>query len=119
VRELKQKAWLHRIAVNVVRNRVRGVRPRLVELNGSEPSAASGPEEDVIRKLEVETNLRRDGSCSRQQIHDTPAVGPHEQPDQPEQKHGVGEAPPGEALGAIVHRGLKMLRGENDGDVDE
>ncbi len=28
IRELKQKAWLHRIAVNVVRNRVRGVRPR-------------------------------------------------------------------------------------------
>src|SRR6266480_2405336 len=52
VRELKQRAWLHRIAVNVARNRVRGVRPRLVELNGSEPSGASGPEEDVIRKLE-------------------------------------------------------------------
>ena len=41
VRELKQRAWLHRIAVNVFRNRMRGVRPRLVELNGSEPSPAS------------------------------------------------------------------------------
>ncbi|HEV2476507.1 MAG TPA: sigma factor, partial [Candidatus Dormibacteraeota bacterium] len=40
IRDLKQKAWLHRIAVNVVRNRVRGVRPRMVELNGSEPDAA-------------------------------------------------------------------------------
>jgi DNA-directed RNA polymerase specialized sigma24 family protein len=37
IRDLKQKAWLHRIALNVVRNRVRRVRPRLVELNGSEP----------------------------------------------------------------------------------
>src|SRR5881296_106400 len=53
IRDLKQKAWLHRIAVNVVRNRVRGARPRLVELNGSEPAAGSGPEEDVIRKAEI------------------------------------------------------------------
>src|SRR5438067_3555809 len=43
IRDLKQKAWLHRIAVNVVRNRVRGVRPRLVALNGSEPDHGSGP----------------------------------------------------------------------------
>src|SRR5437016_11426757 len=50
IRELKQRAWLHRIAVNVVRNRVRGVRPRLVELNGSEPDRGSRPEEDVIRR---------------------------------------------------------------------
>src|SRR2546429_1361572 len=54
IRDLKQKAWLHRIAVNVVRNRVRGVRPRLVELNGSEPDHASGPEEDVLRKAEMD-----------------------------------------------------------------
>src|SRR5437870_13443725 len=54
VRDLKQKAWLHRIAVNVVRNRVRGVRPRLVELNGSEPDRGSGPEEDVMRRAEID-----------------------------------------------------------------
>ncbi len=41
VRELKQRAWLNRIALNVVRNRVRGQRPRLVELNGSETRLAS------------------------------------------------------------------------------
>src|ERR1700682_6163187 len=44
IRDLKQKAWLHRIALNVVRNRVRGIRPRLVELNGSEPDHSPGPE---------------------------------------------------------------------------
>src|SRR5438128_8360753 len=54
VRDLKQKAWLHRIAVNVVRNRVRGVRPRLVELNGSEPDRGIGPEEDVLRRAEID-----------------------------------------------------------------
>src|SRR5467141_5236978 len=45
IRELKQKAWLHRIALNVVRNRARGAKPRLVELNGSEPARGPGPEE--------------------------------------------------------------------------
>src|SRR5437763_8001774 len=54
IRDLKQRAWLHRIAVNVVRNRVRGVRPRLVELNGSEPDPRTGPEEDVLRKAEMD-----------------------------------------------------------------
>src|SRR5262252_3522857 len=44
VRELKQKAWLHQIAINVVRNRVRGTKPLLVELNGSEPDERIGPE---------------------------------------------------------------------------
>src|SRR6202140_488452 len=44
IRELKQKPWLHRIALNVVRKRVRGVPPRLVELMGSEPDHALGPE---------------------------------------------------------------------------
>jgi len=28
IRELRQKPWLHRIAVNVVRNRARGAKPR-------------------------------------------------------------------------------------------
>src|SRR6267143_4373509 len=54
IRDLKERAWLHRIAVNVVRNRVRGVRPRLVELNGSEPSTSTGPEDDVIRQAEID-----------------------------------------------------------------
>src|SRR3984893_19255904 len=42
IRELKQKAWLHRIALNVVRNRVRGARPRLLELDGSETDHSPG-----------------------------------------------------------------------------
>src|SRR5207244_12625883 len=54
IRDLKQRAWLHQIAVNVVRNRHRGVRPRLVELNGSEPDNGSGPEENVMRRAEID-----------------------------------------------------------------
>src|SRR5487761_1016107 len=53
IRELKQKAWLHQIALNVVRNRARGVRPRLVELNGSEPDHALGPEDGALLKMEM------------------------------------------------------------------
>ena len=52
IKDLKQKPWLHQIALNVVRNRVRGIRPRMVELNGSEPDHALGPEDDAILKME-------------------------------------------------------------------
>src|SRR5579864_4644592 len=54
VRDLKQKAWLHQIAMNVFRNRVRKARPRLVELNGSEPDHAPGPEAGVLQRLELD-----------------------------------------------------------------
>jgi RNA polymerase sigma-70 factor, ECF subfamily len=43
VGDLKQKAWLHRIAVNVVRNRVRGLRPRLVELKAASRPPVQDP----------------------------------------------------------------------------
>src|SRR5258708_12798921 len=54
VRELKERAWLHRIAVNVVRNRVRGVHPRLVELNGSESDHAPGPEAKAMERMQID-----------------------------------------------------------------
>src|SRR5579872_6296544 len=53
IRELKQRAWLHRIAVNVARNRYRGLRPRLVELNGSEQDAAPGPEARALHRARM------------------------------------------------------------------
>src|SRR6266568_9358364 len=115
IRDLKQKAWLHRIAVNVVRNRVRGVRPRLVELNGSEPDRASGPEEDVIRKLEVDALAAR-VACLPPRYREAVVL---------RHIHELSYAEAAEALGqpvgtvkANVHRGLKILRGEEeDGDV--
>src|SRR5438874_10533153 len=54
VRDLKQRPWLHQIAVNVARNRYRGVRPRIVELNGSEQDTAPGPEARAVRKLQLD-----------------------------------------------------------------
>ncbi|HKC19043.1 MAG TPA: RNA polymerase sigma factor [Candidatus Dormibacteraeota bacterium] len=116
VRELKQRAWLRRIAVNVVRNRVRGVRPRLVELNGSEPDAATGPEEDVLRKSEIDELAARVAGLPAR--YREAVVLRHVQ--------DLSYAEVAEALGqpvgtvkANVHRGLKLLRGENNGDPDE
>jgi DNA-directed RNA polymerase specialized sigma24 family protein len=48
IRDLKQRPWLHRIAVNVVRNRARGAKPRPAELNGSESDLAPGPESRAL-----------------------------------------------------------------------
>jgi RNA polymerase sigma-70 factor (ECF subfamily) len=50
IRDLKQRAWLHQIALNVTRNRVRGLKPKLVELNGSEPDLDPGPEARAIQR---------------------------------------------------------------------
>ena len=116
IRELKQKAWLHQIAVNVFRNRVRGVRPRLVELNGSEPSHATGPEEDTIRRLELDALAARVAGLPPR--YREAVVLRH--------IHDLSYAEAAEALGqpigtvkANVHRGLQMLRGENHVDGDE
>src|SRR6267143_5674851 len=54
IRELKQKAWLHRIAVNVVRNRARGAKPRTAELNGSESDLMPGPESRALQRAEMD-----------------------------------------------------------------
>ena len=116
VRELKQRAWLHQIAVNVFRNRVRGAKPRLVELNGSEPSHASGPEDDAIRHLEVDALAARVATLPPRyreavvlrHIHDLSYAEAAEILGQP-----VG------TVKANVHRGLQMLRGENHVDGDE
>lgn len=115
VRELKQKPWLNRIAINVVRNRVRGLKPRIVELNGSEPDHSSGPEEDVIRKAEIDALASRVAKLPPR--YREAVVLRHVQ--------DLSYAEAAEALGqpvgtvkANVHRGLKLLRGENDGDVD-
>ena len=115
VRELKQRAWLHRIAVNVARNRYRRPGPRLVELNGSEPSHASGPEEDVIMRAEIDELAARVAGLPLR--YREAVVLRH--------VHELSYAEAAEALGqpvgtvkANVHRGLKMLRGENHDNGD-
>src|SRR6266536_3008734 len=96
IRDLKQKAWLHRIAVNVVRNRVRGVRPRLVELNGSE--------------------LASRVACLPARYREAVVLRHVQELSYPEVADALGQ--PVGTVKANVHRGLKLLRGENHGDRD-
>jgi RNA polymerase sigma-70 factor (ECF subfamily) len=115
MRELKQKAWLHQIAVNVVRNRVRGVHPKLVELNGSEPARGSGPEEDVMRKLEIDALAARVAGLPPR-YREAVVLRHVQELSYAEVADALGQ--PVGTVKANVHRGLKLLRGENDGDGD-
>jgi RNA polymerase sigma-70 factor (ECF subfamily) len=115
MRELKQKAWLHQIAVNVVRNRVRGVHPKLVELNGSEPARGSGPEEDVMRKLEIDELAARVAGLPPR-YREAVVLRHVQELSYAEVADALGQ--PVGTVKANVHRGLKLLRGENDGDGD-
>src|SRR5713101_1937590 len=54
IRDLKQSPWLHRIAVNVVRNRARGAKARTAELNGSERDETPGPEIRTLQRAEMD-----------------------------------------------------------------
>lgn len=116
VRALKQKAWLHRIAVNVVRNRVRGTRPRLVELNGSEPSAGAGPEEDVMRKAEIDELAAR-LSCLPPRYREAVVLRHVQEMTYAEVAEALGQ--PVGTVKANVHRGLKLLRGDKNGSGDD
>ena len=116
IRELKPRAWLHRITVNVFRSSVRGARPRLVELNGSEPSYASGPEEDVMRKIEIDALAAR-VACLPQRYREAVVLRHIQELSYAEAAEALGQ--PVGTVKANVHRGLKILRGEDHGDGDE
>ena len=113
VRDLKQRAWLHRIAVNVVRNRVRGVRPRLVELNGSEPDHGLGPEERALRKTVVDEVAAR-VACLPARYREAVVLRHVQELSYAEVAEALAQ--PVGTVKANVHRGLKLLRGDDDGD---
>src|SRR5260370_16232694 len=54
IQDLKERAWLHRLAVNVVRNRVRRVHPRLLDLNGTDYDHEPGPEAKVMERMQID-----------------------------------------------------------------
>jgi RNA polymerase sigma-70 factor (ECF subfamily) len=116
VRDLKQKAWLHRIAVNVVRNRVRGVRPRLVELNGSESDHSPGPEAQAMRHAEMD-DLAARVACLPPRFRDAVVLRHVQELSYEEAAEALGQ--PVGTVKANVHRGLKMLRGDNDDHADD
>jgi RNA polymerase sigma-70 factor (ECF subfamily) len=115
VRELKQKAWLHRIAVNVVRNRARGIKPRLVELNGSEPDVRTGPEESVIRKSDIDALASRVAALPPR-YREAVVLRHVQELSYAEAADALGQ--PVGTVKANVHRGLKLLRGDDDGERD-
>lgn len=115
VRELKERPWLNRIAINVVRNRVRGVRPRLTELNGSEPDRAAGPEEDALRRAELDALATRVASLPLR-YREAVVLRHVQELSYAEAAEALGQ--PVGTVKANVHRGLKLLRGDEDGDRD-
>jgi RNA polymerase sigma-70 factor (ECF subfamily) len=115
IRELKQRAWLHRIAVNVARNRYRGLRPRLVELNGSEQDTAPGPEARALRRAQLEDVVA--GLAALSPRHREAVVL---RVVQDLSYADVAEVL-GQPIGTVksnVHRALQVLRGENHERVD-
>ena len=116
VRDLKQKAWLNRIALNVVRNRVRGAKPRMVELNGSEPDHAQGPEADAIQKMEIDSLAARVAGLPAR-YRDAVVLRHVQDLSYAEVAEALGQ--PVGTVKANVHRGLKMLRGEDDDNAGD
>lgn len=116
VRDLKQKAWLHRIALNVFRNRVRRPRPRLVELNGSEPDHAPGPEDGVLLRLELDELACRVAALPAR-FREAVVLRHVQELSYSEAAEALGQ--PVGTVKSNVHRGLKLLRGEDHGDPDD
>jgi RNA polymerase sigma-70 factor (ECF subfamily) len=116
VRELKERAWLQRIAVNVVRNRVRGVHPRLVELNGSESDHAPGPEAKVMERMQIDALATRVAGLPAR--YREAVVLRHVRELSYAEVAEALRQPVG-TVKANVHRGLKLLRGDTDDRVDD
>ena len=116
IRELKQKPWLHRIALNVVRNRVRSAQPRLVELNGSEPDHTPGPEAGAMLKAEMDALAVRVAGLPPR-YRDAVVLRHVQELSYEEAADALGQ--PVGTVKSNVHRGLKLLRGDNDDPADD
>jgi RNA polymerase sigma-70 factor (ECF subfamily) len=115
IRDLKERAWLHRIAVNVVRNRVRGVRPKLVELNGSQPDRSPGPEAHVMERMQIDELATRVAELPIR-YREAVVLRHVRELSYAEVAEALGQ--PVGTVKANVHRGLKLLRGDDDDRAD-
>ncbi|HSS94077.1 MAG TPA: sigma-70 family RNA polymerase sigma factor [Candidatus Dormibacteraeota bacterium] len=116
IRDLKERPWLHRIAVNVVRNRVRGVHPRLVELNGSEPDHSRGPEDHAMERMQLDELAARVAELPIR-YREAVVLRHVRELSYAEVAEALGQ--PVGTVKANVHRGLKLLRGEDHDRVDD
>jgi RNA polymerase sigma factor (sigma-70 family) len=108
-RELKPSAWLHRIALNVFRNRIRGRRPQMVVLDGRLADDRRGPAELAeLADARAELRARLRGLPDRYRVAVVLRFA------QDLSYNEIAEAT-GQPLGTVksnVHRGLEMLRRE-------
>ncbi len=115
VRDLKQRAWLNRIAVNVARNRYRRPGPRLVELNGSEQDSTPGPEARALRRVELD-GVAAALAWLPERYREAVVLRCVQDLSYAEAAEVLGQ--PVGTVKSNVHRGLKLLRGENDERFD-
>jgi RNA polymerase sigma factor (sigma-70 family) len=116
IRELKERAWLQRIALNIVRNRVRGVRPGLVELNGSESDHSPGPEAQAMEHMQIDELATRVAELPIR-YREAVVLRHVRELSYAEVAEALGQ--PVGTVKANVHRGLKLLRGDNHDRVDD
>ena len=116
IRDLKERAWLHRIVINVVRNRVRGVHPRIVELNGSETDHAPGPEAQAMERMQIDELATRVADLPIR-FREAVVLRHVRELSYAEVAEALGQ--PVGTVKANVHRGLKLLRGDDDDRVDD
>ncbi len=116
VRELALRAWLYRITLNVARNRARGVRPRLVPLEGPDgDTALPEPEADSAER----PDSVYEGAERRRELDALLAGLPARYREAVVLRHveGLAYEEAAEVLGrkvgtvkSDVHRGLRLLR---------
>lgn len=111
VRELKQRAWLHQIALNVARNRFRSKRPRTVELNGSEQDNVPGPEARALERAAIEQLASRVAGLPPR-FREAVVLRFVQDLSYAEVADTLGQ--PVGTVKSNVHRGLMLLRGESD-----
>ncbi len=111
VRDLKVSSWLHQIALNVFRNRIRGRRPQIVGLDdiAEPPTIEPGPER--IFEMGVERDRLRSLLVALPVRYREAVVLRHVQGLSYAEMAAVLDLPLG-TLKSDVHRGLALLRKE-------
>jgi RNA polymerase sigma-70 factor (ECF subfamily) len=108
-RDLKPAAWLHRIALNVVRNRARGKRPQFVVLEGELRDEGRGPAE--LAELASLRDELRERLAQLPERYRVAILLRYSQDLSYEEIAEVLRQPVG-TVKSNVHRGLEMLRRE-------
>jgi RNA polymerase sigma-70 factor (ECF subfamily) len=108
-RDLKPAAWLHRIALNVVRNRARRKRPQFTVLDGEVPDQSRGPDE--LAELASARSELRERLAHLPERFRVSILLRYSQDLSYEEIAKVLRQPVG-TVKSNVHRGLELLRRE-------